>query len=245
MHPGGLADPVIGMHAAVAVQAALEHRDRTGEGQLIEVAQLETGANVTAELMIEWSARGEAIERDGNRDRRFAPQGVYAAAADGPTPAWVALTVETDEQWRALVRHIARDDWAKDDSLATLEGRRARHDELDAGLSAWATTVSADALVDQLRAISVPAAQVLAVPRMYDDPQLEAREYYISLDHARSGVRRYPGWPMQFSFTDVHHRGPAPTLGQHNHEVLSELGLSAADIAALERDGVIGDRMQA
>ena len=95
MHPGGLADPVIGMHAAVAVQAALEHRDRTGEGQLIEVAQLETGANVTAELMIEWSARGEAIERDGNRDRRFAPQGVYARRAEGPTPEWVALTIET------------------------------------------------------------------------------------------------------------------------------------------------------
>jgi crotonobetainyl-CoA:carnitine CoA-transferase CaiB-like acyl-CoA transferase len=245
MHPGGLADPVIGMHAAVAVQAALEHRDRTGEGQLIEVAQLETGANVTAELMIEWSARGEAIERDGNRDRRFAPQGVYAAAAEGAVPVWVALTVESDAQWRAFVGRIERDDWANDSSLATLDGRRARQEELDAGLSAWAATMNADAIVDQLRSIDVPAAPVLAVPRMYDDPQLEARGYYVSLDHAKSGVRRYPGWPMRFSFTDVQHRGNPPTLGQHNHEVLSELGLSSADIDALERDGVIGDRMQA
>ena len=153
MHPGGLADPVIGLHAAVAVQAALEHRDRTGEGQLIEVAQLETGANVTAELMIEWSARGEAIVRDGNRDRRYAPQGVYAAAADGEVPAWVALTVETDEQWRALVGSIGRADWADDETLATRDGRRARHDELDVGLSAWAATMSADECVDALRAI--------------------------------------------------------------------------------------------
>ncbi|MEX0666472.1 MAG: CoA transferase [Acidimicrobiia bacterium] len=103
MHPGGLADPVIGMHAAVAVQAALDHRDRTGEGQLIEVAQLETGANVTAELVIEWSARGEAVPRDGNRDRAVAPQGVYPCRAESPIPEWVAITVSDDEQWRVLV----------------------------------------------------------------------------------------------------------------------------------------------
>ena len=101
MHPGGLVDPVNGMHAAVAVQAALEHRDRTGEGQLIEIGQLETGANLTAELVIEWTRNHHAFVREGNRDRRFAPQGAYRArAAGGPDP-WVALTVASDDQWRA------------------------------------------------------------------------------------------------------------------------------------------------
>ena len=84
MHPGGLADPVIGMHAVVAIQAALEHRARTGEGQLIEVAQLETGANLTAELVIEWSMHETALAAP--REPRPAPR----AAGRVPVPAATA-----------------------------------------------------------------------------------------------------------------------------------------------------------
>jgi crotonobetainyl-CoA:carnitine CoA-transferase CaiB-like acyl-CoA transferase len=85
---------------------------------------------------------------------------------------------------------------------------------------------------------------VLQVPVMYDDPQLVARGYYEALDHAKTGVRRYPGWPMRFSFADAHHRRGAPTLGQHNREILTELGVSDDEIARLAEDGVIGNRMQ-
>ena len=75
-------------------------------------------------------------------------------------------------------------------------------------------------VVDVLRPLSIPVAAVLAVPRMYADPQLNARAWFVELDHALAGSRRYPGWPMRFSFTDQHHRFGAPTLGQHNDEVL-------------------------
>ena len=245
MHPGGLADPVIGMHAAVAVQAALDHRERTGEGQLIEIAQLETGANLTAELVIEWSARQEALARVGNRDRRYAPQGVYSCRSDTPILEWVAITVADDDQWRPLTDSIGRTDWANDPFLATVDGRHERHDELDAGIAEWAKAQSPDEVVDLLRPLGIPVARVLAVPRMYDDPQLVARGYYVRLDHEKTGVRRYPGWPMRFSFTDVQHRFGAPTLGQHNREVLREFALSDEEIDALERDGIIGDRMAA
>ena len=107
MHPGGLADPVIGMHAAVAIQAALEHRARTGEGQLIEIAQLETGANLTAELVIEWSMHETALRRVGNRDPHHAPQGVYPCQGDGGVPGWVAMTI-SDEAAVAGARGRAR-----------------------------------------------------------------------------------------------------------------------------------------
>jgi len=243
MHPGGLADPVIGMHAAVAIQAALDHRDRTGEGQLIEIAQLETGANLTAELVIEWSARQEALARVGNRDRRYAPQGVYACRSDTPIPEWVAITVADDDQWRSLADAIGRADWADDPMLTTLDGRHARHEALDTGIAAWTVDRPPDDVVDLLRPLGIPVAKVLAVPRMYDDPQLVARGYYVPLDHQKTGVRRYPGWPMRFSFTDVQHRFGAPTLGQHNREVLREFALSDEEIDALERDGIIGNRM--
>jgi crotonobetainyl-CoA:carnitine CoA-transferase CaiB-like acyl-CoA transferase len=245
MHPGGLADPVIGMHAAVAVQAALAHRERTGEGQLIEVAQLETGANLTAELVLEWSVHGRRVERHGNRDPRLAPQGVYPCRAAGPMPEWVAMSVVTDEQWRSLAQVLARPDWADDPGLATLAGRWARHDELDEGIAAWTRDRAPADVVAALRAAGLPAAPVLAVPRMYDDPQLVARGYYQELDHDRTGTRRYPGWPAQFSFLAQHHRRGAPTLGQHNREILTDdLGLTDADADALARDGIIGDRMQ-
>ncbi len=244
MHPGGLADPVIGMHAAVAVQAALAHREHTGEGQLIEVAQLETGANLTADLVLEWSAHGRRVERQGNRDARLAPQGVYACRADGLMPEWVALSVQTDEQWHAMTVVMDRPDWTDDPLLATLAGRHDRHDEIDDGITAWTSSQSPAEVVVALRLAGLPVAPVLAVPRMYDDPQLVARGYYQELDHARTGVRRYPGWPAQFSFAERHHRRGAPTLGQHNRELLTEdLGLTDDEVDALERDGIIGDRM--
>ena len=109
MHPGGLADPVIGMHAAVAIQAALEHRDRTGEGQLIEVAQLETGANITAELVVEWSARtaGGATRRQPRPARRSARR-VPVPRRRTRSRSWVALTITDDAEWRALVTEIGR-----------------------------------------------------------------------------------------------------------------------------------------
>jgi crotonobetainyl-CoA:carnitine CoA-transferase CaiB-like acyl-CoA transferase len=243
MHPGGLADPVIGMHAAVAVQAALEHRARTGEGQLIEVAQLETGANLTAELAIEWSMRRTSRPRDGNRDRRMAPQGVYPCRSDGPMPEWVALTIEDDAQWRALVVEVGRSEWFGDGKLATVERRRAHHDEIDEGLSEWTRTRSPDEVVEVLRPFGIPVARVLQVPAIPHDPQLLHRGFFQELDHAKRGVRSYPGWPMQFSFKPTHHRFGAPTLGQHNREVLRELRLSSAAIDKLEADGLIGDAM--
>src|SRR5581483_4608808 len=99
-------------------------------------------------------------------------------------------------------------------------------------------------VVDILRPLGVAVAPVIAVPRMYDDPQLSAREFYQPLEHRLTGTRKYPGWPMHFSFLGAHHRRGAPTLGQHNTEILSgELHLSTEDIDRLAADGVIGDRM--
>jgi crotonobetainyl-CoA:carnitine CoA-transferase CaiB-like acyl-CoA transferase len=245
MHPGGLADPVIGMHAAVAVQAALAHREHTGEGQLIEVAQLETGANLTAELVLDWSVRRETPAREGNRDPRMAPQGVYPCRSEGPMPEWVALSVQDDTQWQALAKALERPDWVADRGLATLAGRRARHDEIDDLIATWSRSRSPVEVVVALRLAGLAVAPVLAVPRMYDDPQLVARGYYQELDHARTGTRRYPGWPAQFSFLAQHHRRGAPTLGEHNREILTEdLGLTDAEVDALARDGIIGDRIQ-
>ena len=241
MHPGGLADPVIGMHAAVAVQAALDHRERTGEGQLIEVAQLETGANLAAELVLEWSARRRAVPRRANRDPHQAPQGVYPCRPGERGPEWLALSVTDDAHWRALAPLVGRPDWLTDPALADPAGRQAHHDQLDAALGAWAADHDVADAVAPLVAAGIPPARVLTVPWMFDDPQLVARRYYVPLHHARAGTRRYPGWPARFSSVPEPHRRGAPTLGQHNAEVLAELGVTPAGVDALAAAGVIGD----
>jgi crotonobetainyl-CoA:carnitine CoA-transferase CaiB-like acyl-CoA transferase len=208
------------------------------------VAQLETGANLTAELVVEWSAHGRAVPRRGNRDPHAAPQGVYSCRPGDEGPEWVAITVADDDQWSGFAAVVAAGGWVDDATLRTAAGRRAQHDQLDEAITAWTCQHAVDDAVAQLTAIGVPAARVLTVPQMFDDPQLVARRYYVPLDHPRTSRRRYPGWPMRFSFTADQHRTGAPTMGQHNAEIRgAELGLSDAELARLVRDGVIGDRM--
>jgi crotonobetainyl-CoA:carnitine CoA-transferase CaiB-like acyl-CoA transferase len=253
MNPGGFLDPVIGMHAAVAIQAALEHRQRTGEGQMIEIAQLEVGANLTVEQVIDWSLNRRLAHRESNRDRRFAPQGVYPCApdtegsgpADLPPPGdWVAISVRDDADWDGLVRALDEPDWARAPELARADGRRERHDELDDRLARWTTGRPADEVVARLRGRGVPVARQVRVDRLYDEPQLIARDYYQALDALKTGTRRYPGWPMQFSFLERPHRFGPPSLGQHNREILhGELGLDDETLRRLEAEQIIGDRL--
>jgi crotonobetainyl-CoA:carnitine CoA-transferase CaiB-like acyl-CoA transferase len=251
LNPGGFLDPVVGMHTALALQAALHHRERTGEGQLIEVAQVETGACLTADQVLAYSLRGEVLRGHGNHSDRFAPQGVYrcrdAETGRASRRQWVALTVRSDADWERLVAAIGRTDWVDRADLAGLTGRHSAGAEIDAGITAWTAERTPADVVERLREVGLPVAGLLRAEEMYDDPQLVARGYYEVLDHPRTGPRRYPAWPMQFSFLPGGaHRRPAPTLGQHNDEVLGGvLGLTAAQLEELRAEGVIGERMPA
>lgn len=222
----GPADPIVGVHATVALLAALEHRRRTGEGQLIEVAQIETGAAVTAEPVIAASMTGTAPAREGNR-RRDMRQGVYPSADD----SWVAMSARDDAEISVVGAVVG----------VPLTGS---HDDFDAAVTEWTRTRTAAEAVDALQSGGVPAEQVMTADRMYDVDQLDARGFYQDMDHPVLGRMRFPGWPFRMTPGPArHHRSAAPTLGQHNDEVLTELGLSAERIAALRARGVIGERL--
>ncbi len=236
----GPADPIAGVHAAVALLAALDHRDRTGEGQLIEVAQIEVGAAVTAQPVIEHSVTGQVSVREGNRHRVYA-QGVYTTAVP---EEWVAVSVRHDEDWAAVCDIVGRPDLVGDPRFVDNDARRRHHDEFDAVLAAWLAAAQPDEAADALSARGVPAERLMTSDRMYSIEQLDARGFYDDITHPVTGAHRYPGWPFRISpGPSRHHRSAPPTLGQHNAEVLGSLGLSADDIAELEKRKVIGQKI--
>jgi crotonobetainyl-CoA:carnitine CoA-transferase CaiB-like acyl-CoA transferase len=215
-NPQGPADPIVGVHAGVALLAALEHRARTGEGQLVEIAQIEVAACVTAEPVIEYSMNGVVRPREGNRRRGYL-QGVYPTCEDG---AWVAISL-------------------CDDGSPPVD-----HDLFDELVTAWTRTQTATAILERLQAQGIAAERVVSGDDMYDIPQLDARGYYEELEHPVTGPHRYPGWPFRITPGPArHHHTAPPTLGQHNDEILGGLGVSDAELAALRAERVIGDRV--
>jgi crotonobetainyl-CoA:carnitine CoA-transferase CaiB-like acyl-CoA transferase len=233
----GPCDPNGGMHAVVGALVALEVRDRTGVGSLVESTMFEAALNISAELIVEWTAYANALSREGSRSPWAAPQGVYAT--DTPE-RWLVLSVATDDQWSALVDALGRPDWATDPALRTHAGRRAAHDLLDERLTAWAADIDQEKAIDLLIGAGVPAAPAYDARRTSEHPQFVARKYYEQLDHQIVGVRDYPSLPFRYASVDRWLATPAPMLGQHNHELLTELGLSEAEIADLEANDLIG-----
>jgi crotonobetainyl-CoA:carnitine CoA-transferase CaiB-like acyl-CoA transferase len=239
--PRGACDPIGGMHAVFALGIALEERRRTGHGQMLEVALLEPGLNVAAEQVIEYSAFGVLLGHSGNKMPHAAPQGVFRTSNEAEL---VAISVTTDDHWRALCRALDALDWLDSDVLSTHRGRFEAHDALCERVTAWVSTRSRDEALDALCTAGVPASAVINGHQLMPNPQLEARRFFQTLKHPHTGETRYPGFPAHFSAfeRDLHH-SPPPTLGQHNREILqSELGLADDDFDRLEAEGIIGTR---
>jgi crotonobetainyl-CoA:carnitine CoA-transferase CaiB-like acyl-CoA transferase len=210
---------------------------------------VDAALNIAAEQVIEHSAYGALLERSGNRGPCAAPQNVYHASApddDGRDDSWVAIAVATDGQWHALCDVVGKSDWAAKDDLATAEGRRRHHDSIDAELGEWCRMRSATEIVNLLWDAGVPVAKVMQPHRQPELPQLQARGFFEEIDHPVASRARYSTLPMRFSAgPERMHQRHAPLLGEHTAELLAELGLDAADIGALEAEGVIGMALQA
>ncbi len=242
--PYCVGDPNAGLHALYGLMLALEHRDRTGEGGLVEAAMVDAALNVAAEQAIEFSAYGARLGRDGDRGPTAAPQNLYKVAGPdehGRDDGWVAIAVATDEQWVSLCQVLGKSEWAADPALASLAGRRREHDHIDTVLGEWCRARSADEIVELLWGAGVPVGKVMQPHCQPELPQLDARRFFEEVDHPVIGSSRYSTLPMRFSRGPerVHERH-APLLGEHNGELLDELGLTPTEIDKLEADGVIG-----
>jgi crotonobetainyl-CoA:carnitine CoA-transferase CaiB-like acyl-CoA transferase len=230
-------DPVAGLNAAAALLIALRHRRRTGEGQYLDLSQSACLFPLAAHGIIEQSVSGRAPRRLGNRSPTTAPHGVYPCA--GENDQWITLQVFTDAQWMRLVALAGR----TLDGFGDLDDRLRRVDELDRAVASWTRQFDADELMAALQRAGVPAAALCSAPELVQEPHLKARSVWTTLDRAYVGPQPHPVPPYREANTPYPIDAPAPTLGQHNRQVLGALlGLSDAEIADLEARAVIGDR---
>ena len=245
--PRGVCDPIGGMHTVFALAMGLEERERTGKGMLVESSLVEPALNIAAEQVIEWTAYGEFLTRDGNRGPVASPQAVFEAKPSQTETRYekkhVALAIASDAQWAALVDFLGRPDWATKAAYVTEAGRRAEEVVIEDALAEWFATQDCDEVVERLLAIGIPAATLVNGYMISPNPQLEARGFTRPLEHAVAGTKRYAGLPFQLSNEAATvYRWAAPTLGAHNDEVLGgELGLTRAELDALADKKVIGN----
>ena len=239
----GPCDPLAGMHAAFALLVAMAERDHSGRGHFVECSMVEGALNVTAEQVIEFTAYANLMQRQGNRSPEATPQGLYPCRDHhiSENPQWLALSIADETQWQALLDWLGRPDWAK--GIGTdLLSRRDNQDEFDEALRHVFSELDLEICVKELIAIGVPAAAVVDPRTLAEHPQMLAREFMEELEHPIIGRQMTMGAPFRFASVNHWLAHAAPVLGQHNTEILRELGYDEREIADLTADKVIGER---
>lgn len=230
-----LGDAVAGLNGASAMLVALRHLKRTGKGQFADLSHSECLLPLAAHGIAEQSLTGAPPPRLGNRSRHCAPHGVYPCG-DG---RWLVIQVQSERQWGSL-RGVLGSNIA---GFGDLDDRLERSDELDAAIVEWCARRPAADAMDSLQAAGVPAAGVAASKELMENPHLRVRRFWKMLDRAYIGKHPNGVAPYRLQDGPLGIEWPAPTLGQHNREILGGLlGLSDTELADLERDGIIGNR---
>jgi crotonobetainyl-CoA:carnitine CoA-transferase CaiB-like acyl-CoA transferase len=220
-----------GYFGAILLMTALHRQRQTGVGAYIDMTQTETGLMLTGTSLLEHQITGQPTTRYGNR----------CIGDDN----WIAISVQSDQQWRSLVAEIGSPAWAIDARYATASGRKANQDELDSQLTAFTATQDRYALMDRLQARSIPAGVVQKSSDRFDhDPQLKARGYFVDLPHSTIGTWPVEGFPAKLSASPADLGGrtgrAAPKLGEDNDFVYREiLGLTSDELAQLREEDVI------
>jgi crotonobetainyl-CoA:carnitine CoA-transferase CaiB-like acyl-CoA transferase len=241
-HPGDLPTKVgvpicdlnAGLYAAYGVLAAYIRRSRTGRGQHLDIALLDAGLSY-----IFWEASeyfgGKFPEPTGSAHRSIAPYQAFRVRN-----GFINVGAGTQVNWERFCHVIDREDLLKDRKFRTNSDRTKRRDELAETLEKTLEEQDAEYWLDRLEAAGVPAGPIYTVPQVFEDPQVLSRDMLVEIDHPTAGRVKNIGTPLKLSETPARVRRPAPTLGQHTHEVLQELGLNDGQITRLREVGATG-----
>jgi benzylsuccinate CoA-transferase BbsF subunit len=238
MHVGfSYGDPNGGLHGAFAVLAALMHRERTGEGQYIDLSQLESSIAVIGEGLLAYTMNGAPPPRIGNRDPYMSPHGLFHCQGED---RWVSIVVANEDEWQRFCQAMDQPGLAIDARFATLADRKKNEDTLEGLVTAWTETLTAEEATRKLQAVGVAAYPAVTNKELAEDPHLQQRGFFVELPHPEVGVRRHAGVPWVFSDTPCQVQRPAPLAGQDTDTVLQRvLGYSVEEIAAFRTKGVL------
>jgi benzylsuccinate CoA-transferase BbsF subunit len=231
-------DPVAGFHAALAVLLALRQRRQTGQGQHIHIPHREPITRMLGEAVLEYTVNGRLPRRIGNRHRAWAPHGCYPCRGHD---RWIAIAVRRDAEWAALCRVLGEPAWTLDRRYANSFTRWKHADLLDQHVAETTQPWEATALATRLCAVGVPAGVVQTNQDLLCDVHLHTRQAFWMIAHRLAGTYPYPAPSTRLTDTPPRLVRPAPDLGEHNTDVLTQLlGLSPAEIQDLAVKGVIG-----
>jgi crotonobetainyl-CoA:carnitine CoA-transferase CaiB-like acyl-CoA transferase len=231
-----ISDLTTGLYAAIAILAALRHRDRTGEGQRIDLALLDAQVALMSNQAANWLNGGSEPRRLGNQHPNIVPYQVFACA-DGD----VLIATANDRQYRKLCRVLGRDELADDPRFAAMSARGTNRAELLAEIEPAIAEWQSEALVAALNDAGVPSGRVNTVPQALAHPQIAARELVGELQRHDGNAVRFVGFPAKLSQTPASYRAGPPRAGEDGADVLRDvLALEHADIARLRDAGVVG-----
>ncbi|MBI2848138.1 MAG: CoA transferase [Chloroflexi bacterium] len=238
--PSGLgfsyADHVSGLVAVLALLGALEHLRRTGEGQYIDLSQMEAMTGLIGDSILEYGVTGTPPEPMANRSADAAPHGVYRCLGD---ERWCAISV-SGRQWRGFKRALDNPQWAGVKKFGTIASRLKNADELDRMVEAWTLQHTAEEVMTLLQGEGIAAGVVQNAEGLASDPHLKARSFFVGLQHPELGKTVSDANPIRMSASPARYRRAAPLPGQDNDYVFRRLlGLSEEEVTGLRRRGVI------
>jgi benzylsuccinate CoA-transferase BbsF subunit len=234
---GAYTDCISPRFASAALIAALEYRDRTGKGQLIDLAQFETALYFFLPGLLDAAANGREPARHGNAVPCAAPHNVYPCRG---TERWCTIAAADDAQWAALCSAIGRPELAADPRFDTLARRKENEKELDALIESWTIDRTPEEIMTTLQTAGVPAGIVENASDLFEDPQLRGRGLFWPMEHSEMGLFTHLGASMVLGKTPARPVAPSPCLGEHNEYVLTKiLGKSDEEFVELLAAGAL------
>ena len=239
--PGGtrfaFGDHVAATHGALAILMALIHRNRTGEGQYIDISEWEAVTSLLGEPLMDYIMNGRIQGPMGNHDAFMNPHGFYPCKGD---QGWVSIAVKTDEEWRGFCQAIGEPPWTQDERFSDRYRRLLNRDPLDELVGKWTAKYTPSEVTEILQKAGVAAAPFMTSKDQNTDPHFRAREVFVEVDHPRIGTETLYGVPWKLSETPGGIRSSGPTMGQDNDYVFRELlGVSQAEFDQLVQEKVI------
>ena len=224
-------DYIGGLHACFGILQALAKRSPSGKGARIDLSQFECSASMIGPLLLSAAVNKTPPLRRGNRSAVCAPQGVYRCAGDDN---WCAISVETREHWKALLKAMGAEQWGSDGRFGDVAGRMRHHDEIDRYIETWTKQFSPIEVERRLKSAGVPTERMRRIDDVIESE--EAATVFAKMEEPRVGSMLTTGLPFSFESNPLPAPRSAPGLGENTKEVLGEwLALSADEIAAMEK----------